>query len=213
MAALAGLAPPPDVDGVDLSPLFQDPNPTSKPPKPNVAFSEYPRCAPPDTPWDDRSSCVKTPREHFTVMGLSVRVPDWRYTAWMYWNGTLLVPDFGREPAGVELYAHTGDMENDFDMFENEVRSLARLRACAALSLSTCVCVCVSLCVRASMCLRLCRCRELNTQLCVSVWQNVAATNKDTVEKLHAMAVTQWAHGDCSASKKPCINNHGLSCC
>jgi hypothetical protein len=86
------------------------------------------------------------------VMGLSVRVPDWRYTAWMYWNGTLLVPDFGREPAGVELYAHTGDMENDFDMFENEVRSLARLRACAALSLSTYVCVCVCPCACARPC-------------------------------------------------------------
>ena len=49
-----------------------------------VAFSEYPRCAPPETPWDDRSSCVGTPREKFTVMGLSVRVPEWRYTAWMY---------------------------------------------------------------------------------------------------------------------------------
>ena len=79
-----------------------------------------------------------------------------------YWNGTLLVPDFGRDPAGVELYAHTGDMEADFDMFENE---------------------------------------------------NVAATNKDTVDKLHAIAVKQWAHGDCHESKKPCINNYGLSCC
>jgi hypothetical protein len=51
---------------------------------------------------------------------LQVRVPDWRYTAWMYWNGTLLLPDFSREPAGIELYAHGGDEESDFDMFENE---------------------------------------------------------------------------------------------
>lgn len=161
IAALAGLPPPPDIDGVDLSPLFHDPNPAT-PPKPNVAFSEYPRCAPPETPWDDRSSCVSTPREKFTVMGLSVRVPEWRYTAWMYWNGTLLVPDFGRDPAGIELYAHSGDMEANFDMFEND---------------------------------------------------NVASKHQAIVNELHAMAVTQWAHGDCHSSKKPCINNYGLSCC
>ena len=70
MAALAGLAPPPDLDGVDLSPLFTDP---SSEIKPSVAFSEYPRCAPPETPWDDRGSCGSTPREDFDVMGLSVR--------------------------------------------------------------------------------------------------------------------------------------------
>jgi iduronate 2-sulfatase len=117
IASLAGLPPPgDDLDGVDLSPLFHDPD---TPLKPNVAFSEYPRCAPPETPWDDRSSCVKTERKNFNVMGLSVRVPEWRYTAWMLWNGTLLVPDFGREPVGVELYEHAGDTEADFDMYEN----------------------------------------------------------------------------------------------
>ena len=105
ISSLAGLPPPGDLDGVDLSPLFHDP---ATPLKPNVAFSEYPRCASPETPWDDRSSCVKTERKNFNVMGLSVRVPEWRYTAWMFWNGTLLVPDFGREPAGVELYKHAG---------------------------------------------------------------------------------------------------------
>jgi arylsulfatase A-like enzyme len=34
VAALAGLPAPTDVDGVDLSSLFIDPNPTSNPPKP-----------------------------------------------------------------------------------------------------------------------------------------------------------------------------------
>ncbi len=117
VAALAGLPSPPDLDGIDLSPLFTDPNGAVKP---SVAFSEYPRCAPPQTPWDDRSSCGSTPRADFNVMGLSVRVPDWRYTAWMHWNGTLLLPDFSKPAAAVELYAHSGDNESSFDMYENE---------------------------------------------------------------------------------------------
>ena len=74
ISSLAGLPPPGDLDGVDLSPLFHDP---ATPLKPNVAFSEYPRCASPETPWDDRSSCVNTERKNFNVMGLSVRVPEW----------------------------------------------------------------------------------------------------------------------------------------
>ena len=161
MAALAGLSPPPDLDGVDLSPLFTQP---SAEVKPSVAFSEYPRCAPPETPWDDRSSCGGTPREDFHVMGLSVRVPDWRYTCWMYWDGALLLPDFGRDPAAVELYAHKGDSEADFDLFEND---------------------------------------------------NVAAepANRAVVEKLHAMAVEQWAHGACRAPKKQCVSGGELACC
>ena len=36
VASLAGLPPPPDLDGVDLTPLFHDPNPAT-PPKPNVS--------------------------------------------------------------------------------------------------------------------------------------------------------------------------------
>ena len=38
----------------------------------------------------------------------------------MWWDGAALSSDFGRAPAGVELYAHTGDTEADFDLFENE---------------------------------------------------------------------------------------------
>jgi hypothetical protein len=91
------LPSPPDVDGADLSSLFADPNPaTGSLPKPNVAFSEYPRCAPPDAPWTPEhtcgaglsgtgnktcaspQSCVNTPRDRFAVMGYSVRSDDYR---------------------------------------------------------------------------------------------------------------------------------------
>jgi hypothetical protein len=132
VAALAGLPPPPDVDGYDLSPLWTEPNATIKP----YAFSEcvsrgvglptrpcraqksppltrasrplhrYPRCASPETPWDDRTSCVHTDRTNFTVMGLSVRSDTWRCTFWMWWDGQALAGDFSRDPAAVELYAH-----------------------------------------------------------------------------------------------------------
>ena len=68
VAKLAGLPPPPDVDGYDLSPLWADPNSTIK----DVAFSEYPRC-PKGTnltaAWTDTTSCVHTQRTAFTVMG------------------------------------------------------------------------------------------------------------------------------------------------
>ena len=53
----------------------------------SIAYSEYPRCAPPDAPWTPEhtcgmdhdqqcsspQSCVNTPRAHFTIMGYSVR--------------------------------------------------------------------------------------------------------------------------------------------
>ena len=84
------------------------------------AFSEYPRCAPVDTPWNDTTSCVHTKREDFTVMGYSVRTDEWRATFWMHWLGDKLVGDFSRKPAAVELYSHAGDKESDFDAFENE---------------------------------------------------------------------------------------------
>ena len=35
-------------------------------------------------------------------------------------DGAKLKGDFSRDPAGVELYAHAGDSEEDFDMYENE---------------------------------------------------------------------------------------------
>ena len=68
LAALAGLAPPPAIDGTDLTPLWEAPNRTIS----QAVFSEYPRCAPVDAGWTHTQSCVHTERANFTVMGYSV---------------------------------------------------------------------------------------------------------------------------------------------
>ena len=52
--------------------------------------------------------------------GYSVRTDAWRATFWMPWLGHTLSADFEKGPAAVELYAHTGDTEADFNGFENE---------------------------------------------------------------------------------------------
>ena len=117
IASLAGLPQPTDLDGIDLTPLFTEPSKELK----DAAFSEYPRCPKNiSTPWDDTSSCVHTDRTKFTAMGYSVRTNDWRYTAWLHWDGKHLVGDFSQPPIGVELYSHVGDDGTDFDAFENE---------------------------------------------------------------------------------------------
>ena len=53
-------------------------------------------------------------------MGLSLRTDVWRCTFWMWWDGQRLAADFGRAPAGIELYSHAGDIEASFSGFENE---------------------------------------------------------------------------------------------
>ena len=57
LAALAGLPVPPDVDGTDVSPMMHENwdksnNPPFRTTKAvSAAFSEFPRCASPETPW------------------------------------------------------------------------------------------------------------------------------------------------------------------
>lgn len=118
IASLAGLAMPPDVDGIDLTPLLNQPEPQA--PLKKAVFSEYPRC-PKDlaTPWDDHTSCVHTERSNFTAMGYSVRTDGWRYTLWLHWDGANLQGDFTRTPIAVELYTHAGDTGANLDAFEN----------------------------------------------------------------------------------------------
>eukprot|EP01060_Flectonema_neradi_P004721 TRINITY_DN1309_c0_g1_i8.p1 TRINITY_DN1309_c0_g1~~TRINITY_DN1309_c0_g1_i8.p1 ORF type:complete len:502 (+),score=123.63 TRINITY_DN1309_c0_g1_i8:60-1565(+) len=116
IAKLAGLPFPDDVDGVDLTPIMDDNSKVIN----DAVFSEYPRCPPNVTePWGDKTSCVHTAKQNFTVMGYSVRTDEWRYTTWMWWDGVNLVGDFSRPPVGEELYSHAGDTEDDFNTFEN----------------------------------------------------------------------------------------------
>lgn len=148
LANLAGLPPPPDVDGSNLF-AFLD---SAHPPKTmdrswedellhadddmggagrpflaisnemgRAAFSEYPRCCHNlSTPWDDTTSCTRTPRTQFTAMGYSVRVDAWRYTVWLHWDAQRLVGDFSRPLIARELYAHpAGTADASFDATEN----------------------------------------------------------------------------------------------
>ena len=129
LAALAGLPAPADVDGADLSPLMRGEASALKP----AAFSEYPRClgnrsavAPAELArvrvgWGSAGhECGVVDRSNFTAMGYSVRVPEWRYTVWLAWDGERLRGDFSATPLGVELYAHSeAEPLVDFDAHEN----------------------------------------------------------------------------------------------
>ncbi len=48
-------------------------------------------------------------------MGVTIRTDQWRYTEWLWWNGTAQAPAFDRPAVGVELYDHAGDDGTDFD--------------------------------------------------------------------------------------------------
>ena len=116
VASVAGLPPPPDLDGTDLTPIIRDP--TAEVSK--AAYSEYPRCPPTlSEPWSDTTSCVHTKRADFAVMGYSVRTVGWRYTAWLHWDSANLKGDFSRPLVGEELYPHAGDVGASMDAFEN----------------------------------------------------------------------------------------------
>ena len=48
---------------------------------------------------------------------------EWRYTAWIAFNGTTNRGDWTDLDLGVtgeELYSHVGDTNDDYDAFENE---------------------------------------------------------------------------------------------
>ena len=116
LSALAGLPPPPDaaqLDGADLSALFQDPTLTLK----SEAFHQYPACGM-SAFNQTRLSCNSVPRSQFNYMGYSLRNSQWRYTAWLEWDGVALAGKW-QGPYVEELYAHAGDVGASFDAFEN----------------------------------------------------------------------------------------------
>lgn len=52
--------------------------------------------------------CCTTPRARFDLMGLTMRTPSWRYTAWCAWDGARLRPRLD-SCAAVELFDHRLD--------------------------------------------------------------------------------------------------------
>jgi iduronate 2-sulfatase len=51
--------------------------------------------------------------------GYSVRVDEWRYTAWMKFDGVNNSGLWDEPLVGEELYSHANDAGTDFDAFEN----------------------------------------------------------------------------------------------
>jgi len=93
---------PKGLEGKSMMPLFKDPRAAFN----SHAFSQYQRQV-----------------GNQTLMGMSMRVDEWRFTAWVDFNYTTAEPIFpptaSQVPGGVELYAHFHDRESDFDEFEN----------------------------------------------------------------------------------------------
>lgn len=114
LAALAELPPPGDsVDGVDLTPLFDDP---TRQDISEASFSQQARCYQKNAPTPDPTpeqqtltkmmTCEFVPRVQMDFMGYSMRTRKWRYTEWVKWNGTAMLPSWD-DNHGRELYDHT----------------------------------------------------------------------------------------------------------
>jgi arylsulfatase A-like enzyme len=86
------------------------------------AFSIYPRCPADITNssnfWKN-NDCLYTERTKISIMGLSIRVDNWRYTEYRWWLPNLQ-PDWERLPAGIELFTHEGDTGEitTYDVYE-----------------------------------------------------------------------------------------------
>jgi hypothetical protein len=110
------------VEGADLTPLFTGPfvNGVSTAAVHNASYSQMARC--PTTGFSPESACNSVKLVDTKYMGYTVRVDEYRYTAWMAFNGTknraLWSDPSGL--AGEELYSHVGDKNDDYDAFENE---------------------------------------------------------------------------------------------
>eukprot|EP00035_Acanthoeca_spectabilis_P029845 m.6657 g.6657 ORF g.6657 m.6657 type:complete len:652 (+) comp3870_c0_seq1:1-1956(+) len=138
LADLAGLPPPPDIDGTSLKSAFLPPGhrapvsaeggvstPTGK----QYAFSQFPQCPIDPTGktlpiWHAKMSCQGYPREKIPIFGYSVRSEDWRYTEWYYFRCPAWPTDCGVDwaapPIATELYNHSGGVAamQDYDNFD-----------------------------------------------------------------------------------------------
>ena len=114
LAKLAGIPPPPGVDGDDLSAAFDAPGTAQK----SAAYHQYPACNMKAFN-ETRGACNNVPREQFDYMSYSVRTPEWRYTLWLAWDKANLVAlwDGAFEE---ELYAHAGDDGTSLELWDNE---------------------------------------------------------------------------------------------
>lgn len=136
LATLAGLEiSTDDLDGEDLVPLMmlQPRNATATTSEESgaawsgrMAYSEFPKCGSPDTPWDDFGLCTHKNRYDFTAIGYSVRSQRWRCTQHYWWDSVNLAGNFSRPAISVELYSHHAsagtngsDDFNSFDATEN----------------------------------------------------------------------------------------------
>ena len=118
-----------DIEGVSFASLFDSPGLSAQEAAVALnktgaaAYSQYPRCpANMSALWDDNACHEKS---EVIYMGYSVRVPNWRYTAWLEWKDGK--GKWDGEPYAVELYDHQRDdqpqgsgTENDFDQCEIE---------------------------------------------------------------------------------------------
>eukprot|EP00054_Salpingoeca_dolichothecata_P025590 m.180243 g.180243 ORF g.180243 m.180243 type:complete len:326 (-) comp25410_c0_seq8:109-1086(-) len=117
LAALAGLPKPENIDGNDVSALFDHPEKIVK----SIAYHQYPACNV-NSYNQTRAECNQVPKNKFDYMGYTMRTEEYRYTAWFPWNKTTLTPDFSAKYAA-ELYNHTGDtgdQSTTMDDYEND---------------------------------------------------------------------------------------------
>lgn len=131
LAELAGLPPPPGVEGVSLVPALVDPaNVHGAAHVRDSASSQFAHCCHPRQPAPSATSlcgmCGMANSSLIAYMGYAVRTADWRWVEWHAWDGAALRPECAAMRATDELYPHTGDDGRSFDS-NFETRNLARL--------------------------------------------------------------------------------------
>eukprot|EP00730_Choanoeca_flexa_P012161 TRINITY_DN346_c0_g1_i2.p1 TRINITY_DN346_c0_g1~~TRINITY_DN346_c0_g1_i2.p1 ORF type:complete len:522 (+),score=71.18 TRINITY_DN346_c0_g1_i2:2-1567(+) len=118
LAILSNAPPPRDqLDGTDISAVFDDPSKTSIK---HAAYSQYPRCPKHDEPQWTGNGCGQEASKGY--MGMTIRTADWRYTSWMPFKTNMSDVDWNGDPLAIELYDHgpSSQCAKDFNTCENE---------------------------------------------------------------------------------------------